>query len=95
MLASSAEQGVVHQALAQLKGPARQMVSLAFMRGLTHQEISDTLQQPLGTVKTTIRRALQSMRGMIEQQAPQLARQYSPQMMSALLTPQENDHESA
>ena len=71
-----------------------QMVSLAFMRGLTHQEISDTLQQPLGTVKTTIRRALQSMRGIIEQQAPQLARQYSPQTMSALLTPQENDYES-
>ncbi len=95
MAASSAEQGVVQQALALLKGPARQMVSLAFMRGLTHQEISDTLQQPLGTVKTTIRRALQSMRNIIEQQAPQLARQYAPQTMSALLTPQENDHESA
>jgi RNA polymerase sigma factor (sigma-70 family) len=95
MVASSAEQGVVHQALALLKGPARQMVSLAFMRGLTHQEISDTLQQPLGTVKTTIRRALQSMRSIIEQQAPQLAQQYSPQTVSALLRPQENDHESA
>jgi RNA polymerase sigma factor (sigma-70 family) len=95
MLASSAEQGVVHQALALLKGPARQMVSLAFMRGLTHQEISDTLHQPLGTVKTTIRRALQSMRSIIEQQAPQLAQQYSAQTVSALLTPQENDHESA
>jgi RNA polymerase sigma factor (sigma-70 family) len=95
MVASSAEHGVVQQALALLKGPARQMVSLAFMRGLTHQEISDTLQQPLGTVKTTIRRALQSMRSIIEQQAPQLAQQYSAQTVSALLTPQENDHESA
>ncbi len=52
----------LHAAMAQVPAAARQMLSLAFFQGLTHAEISAHMQAPLGTVKTTIRRALISLR---------------------------------
>jgi RNA polymerase sigma-70 factor (ECF subfamily) len=76
MLATSDVHSVVHDALLQLKGSARQMVALAFMRGLTHSEIADITQQPLGTVKTVIRRAMMEMRNYMQQHAPQIAQQF-------------------
>lgn len=36
----------------------RQMVALAFFKGLSHQEIADSCKMPLGTVKSQIKRAL-------------------------------------
>jgi RNA polymerase sigma factor (sigma-70 family) len=99
MVASSAEQGVVRDVLSELRGPARQMVSLAFMRGLTHQEIADVLRLPLGTVKTTIRRALLQMRSAIEARAPEVAQQFGMAALGAVLTSQNiqevDQHESA
>jgi RNA polymerase sigma factor (sigma-70 family) len=56
----------VHAALQEVSPAARQMISLAFFQGLTHTEISTHLQIPLGTVKTTIRRALISMRDVLQ-----------------------------
>ena len=41
----------VHNALLQLPAKERQAVSLAFFRGLTHQEIAEHWQMPLGSVK--------------------------------------------
>lgn len=52
----------VHTALLSIAPDARQMISLAFFQGLTHSEISAHTQTPIGTVKTTIRRALLSLR---------------------------------
>ncbi len=52
----------LHAAMAQVPAAARQMLSLAFFQGLTHAEISAHMLVPLGTVKTTIRRALISLR---------------------------------
>lgn len=52
----------LHQALMRLGAQPRQLVSLAFLRGLSHEEIAAQTQLPLGTVKSQIRRALASLR---------------------------------
>ena len=52
----------VHNALLQLPPNERQAISLAFFRGLTHQEIADHCQMPLGTVKTLMHRAFAQLR---------------------------------
>ncbi len=49
-------------ALRQLSQEQRQLLSMAFFRGLTHQEIAATTRIPLGTVKSHIRRGLMLMR---------------------------------
>ena len=48
----------------------RQLVSLAFFRGLSHEEIASQTCLPLGTVKSQIRRALLSMRQMLGDGTP-------------------------
>ncbi len=40
----------------------RQMLQMAFFDGLTHSEIAERTGSPLGTIKTRIRRALQTLR---------------------------------
>ena len=52
----------VHAALLELSPQARQLVALAFFRGLTHEEIAASCRMPLGTVKTVIHRACAKMR---------------------------------
>lgn len=57
----------VHEALARLDARSRQLVALAFLRGLTHDEIAAQTGMPLGSVKSLIRRALLRLRELIEQ----------------------------
>jgi RNA polymerase sigma factor (sigma-70 family) len=52
-------------ALDRLDPLPRQLVALAFYRGLTHDEIARQTRLPLGTVKSHIRRALNSLRGLM------------------------------
>ena len=52
----------VDVALKRLPPNERQAVCLAFFRGLTHQEIADHWQMPLGTVKTLMHRAFAHLR---------------------------------
>jgi len=56
----------VHAGLAQLSDAHRRAISLSFFSGLTHQEIADQLGEPLGTVKTRIRRGLLALRQVLE-----------------------------
>jgi RNA polymerase sigma factor (sigma-70 family) len=55
-------QADLHQALMRLGAQPRQLVSLAFFRGLSHEEIAQQTCLPLGTVKSQIRRALSTLR---------------------------------
>jgi len=52
----------LHAALNRLRPLQRQLLGLAFFRGLTHSEISAVVHLPLGTVKSQIRRALATLR---------------------------------
>lgn len=56
----------VHAALLSLTPERRQLVTLAFLRDLTHQEIADRLSMPLGTVKSHLRRAFAQLRVQLE-----------------------------
>lgn len=65
-LLNAAQQGqALDQALLALDPVPRQLVSLAFWRGLSHEEIADMTGLPLGTVKSHIRRALVTLRQLI------------------------------
>lgn len=50
-----------------LSAQQRQSVALAFYDGLTHAEVASHLGQPLGTVKSWVRRALTALKGCLEQ----------------------------
>jgi RNA polymerase sigma factor (sigma-70 family) len=56
----------VHAALSQLTTERRQLISLAFLQGMTHPEIAATTGLALGTVKSHIRRALAQLRAELE-----------------------------
>ena len=52
-------------ALARLPAPMRLCLVLAYNDGLSHQEISDLTEIPLGTVKSNISRGAAKMRAML------------------------------
>jgi RNA polymerase sigma-70 factor (ECF subfamily) len=56
----------MHAAVASLHDDARRLLALAFFQGLSHREIADRTGLPLGTVKTTLRRAMQELKQMLE-----------------------------
>lgn len=62
ILGATDRASAVHRALLLLKPKERQLISLAFFRGLTHQEIADACAMPIGTVKTTMHKAFRQMR---------------------------------
>jgi RNA polymerase sigma-70 factor (ECF subfamily) len=51
----------VHAALAQLPPDQKQAILLAYFGGLTQSQIAETLKQPLGTIKTRVRLAMQKL----------------------------------
>ena len=59
----------VAAALKLLNKNQRESIALAFYRGMSHQEISDYTGQPLGTVKSNIRRAQDILRNMLNKDA--------------------------
>ncbi|WP_150047574.1 MULTISPECIES: RNA polymerase sigma factor [Methylomonas] len=69
LLQAVQQEGVLHQALAALEPLPRQLLALAFFRGLSHDEIAQCTGLPLGTVKSHIRRSLASLQPMLAQLA--------------------------
>ena len=55
------EQDKLAECLDELDHPQRQAIQLAYVNGLSHQEVVNHLSSPLGTIKSWIRRGLQSL----------------------------------
>lgn len=55
----------VRAAIAELPPDQKQALALAYFEGYTHRQIAEALDQPLGTVKTRIRLAMQKLRQML------------------------------
>lgn len=68
LLDAARHHAALHQALLALGPQPRQLVALAFFRGLSHDEIADQTCLPLGTVKSQIRRALLQLRSLLGDQ---------------------------
>lgn len=62
LLTATEARGEIARALGRLSALQRQLVALAFFKGLSHQEIAVHAGLPLGTVKTYIRRSLAILR---------------------------------
>jgi RNA polymerase sigma factor (sigma-70 family) len=60
---ASQQARALHRCLQQLENKQRQVLSLAYLRDLSHHELAEQLRLPLGTVKTWIRRGLNQLRG--------------------------------
>jgi len=62
LLDTAREHADLHHALMLLDAQPRQLVAMAFFKGLSHEEIANETSLPLGTVKSQIRRALINLR---------------------------------
>ena len=67
MLSQASEARALTHCMDGLSAQQRQSVALAFYDGLTHAEVASHLGQPLGTVKSWVRRALAALKGCLEQ----------------------------
>lgn len=56
---------ILANCLAHLPAEQRQSLILAYYQGLSHSEVSSHLQQPLGTIKSWIRRALEHLKSCV------------------------------
>ena len=65
-LMSTLDGQALHRCLQDVGPERRGLVVLAFVEGLTHAEVAARVGQPLGTVKSGIRRALMSLRACLQ-----------------------------
>lgn len=61
-LAAAADARALARCLGELESRQRQSIALAFFHGLSHSQLAAHMKQPLGTVKTWVRRGLQRLR---------------------------------
>jgi|SRR5678815_2467117 RNA polymerase sigma-70 factor (ECF subfamily) len=62
LLLSGADANSVRSCIEGLEGGQRQAIALAFVQGLSHAELAVHLRQPLGTVKSWVRRGLERLK---------------------------------
>jgi RNA polymerase sigma-70 factor (ECF subfamily) len=66
LLLSGADAHSVRACVDGLEGGQKQAIALAFVRGMSHAELARHLHQPLGTVKSWVRRGLERLRKCLE-----------------------------
>ncbi|WP_431262344.1 sigma-70 family RNA polymerase sigma factor [Roseateles chitinivorans] len=62
----------LERCMSQLSGEQRSSLALAYYQGLSHSEVAEHMSQPLGTVKSWVRRGLSSLRGCLDRAAERL-----------------------
>jgi RNA polymerase sigma-70 factor, ECF subfamily len=65
-LAGSAEGAELRRCLGELEEDKRSLIAMAFMNGYSHTQLAAKLGIPLGTVKSSVRRGLASLRRCLE-----------------------------
>lgn len=69
LLSQASDARALTDCMQDLSASQRQSVALAFYDGLSHAEVAEKMGQPLGTVKSWVRRALSSLKGCLESAA--------------------------
>jgi RNA polymerase sigma-70 factor, ECF subfamily len=60
------ELGAIRSAVVHLPKDQRQAIEMAFFSGMTHPEIAEALNEPLGTVKARIRRGMMKLKDSLQ-----------------------------
>jgi RNA polymerase sigma-70 factor (ECF subfamily) len=66
MLLAGADAQSVRACVDALDAGQKQAIALAFYQGLSHAELADHLRQPLGTVKSWVRRGLERLKSCLD-----------------------------
>ena len=66
LLSRASDARALSTCMQDLSAPQRQSVALAFYDGLSHAEVAEKMGEPLGTVKSWVRRALLSLKSCLE-----------------------------
>jgi RNA polymerase sigma-70 factor (ECF subfamily) len=66
LLSQASERAQLERCMQRLSGEQRSSLALAYYQGLSHQEVALSLDQPLGTVKSWVRRGLQSLKSCLD-----------------------------
>ena len=66
LLSRAAEARSLATCMEQLSATQRQSVALAFFHGLSHAEVAAQMRQPLGTVKSWVRRSLATLKSCLD-----------------------------
>ena len=66
LLSRASDARALSSCMQALSAQQRQSVALAFFDGLSHAEVAEQMRQPLGTVKSWVRRALLALKSCLE-----------------------------
>lgn len=66
LVSLAADARKLHECMEHLSADQKRSISLAFFHGLSHGELAEKMDKPLGTVKTWIRRGLDRLKGCLE-----------------------------
>ena len=66
LLSRASDARALTDCMQDLSAPQRQSLAMAFYDGLSHAEVAEKMGQPLGTVKSWVRRALSALKGCLE-----------------------------